>query len=509
MTQRPNKPTHQPRTLSERSWCWVKASGVSWPLLFGAAFMITWLGRASLTALADPDTYMHIAIGQWILAHGIVPDTDIFSQSFRGASWVAHEWLSDVLLYLIHQVAGWSGLLLVSVGIAAVTLSFVLRILLRQEVPPIYALLFGILAALTLATHLLARPHIFILPLMAVWFTLLIRASEMQRPPAWSLLLLMTLWANLHGSFVLGLALLLPLALEAVLARPITQRKAAAQNWALFVLLTVCASLITPYGLQGFSFVYALLSQQTLANIVEWRSADFSVLTGLEIWILLLLSLSSLGILRLPLIRLLIILGLLHEALAHVRYIAIFGLLTPLLIARPFSQQYRLYTANRSNQPSAIDRLFDQLIQPAKMKGIILCLGLVGVLSGFTLYRSPPTPPASITPEKAVDAALAAHLDQLPVLNEYGYGGYLIYRGLPVYIDGRADFYGAQYVQDYLDTVDPSHLEKFTKQLDAQHIDWTLLPANAPHIDYLNHQAAWEIFYADDIAVIHRRRAGK
>ena len=498
-------PLSQLRRLSEHSIQRLARSGFSWPLIFGTLFFLGWLGRASETALSDPDTYMHLRIGEWILTHGAIPHVDIFSYTQLGKPWVAHEWLSDVILFLIHQYAGWTGLIIVSVGLCAMTLAYTLRTLLLREVPPVYALLFTILAATSVVTHLLARPHILVLPILATWFITLTKAVEQPHRPPWWLLVLMLLWANLHGSFVLGLALLLPLALESVLSAPPTQRKTRVGWWGLFALLALLASLITPYGLKGIIFTYDLLTQPKLSNIQEWQPADFSALTGFEVWILVLLGLAGLGFLRLHPIRLFLILGLLHEALAHVRYVAIFGLLTPILIAKPFSSQYAKHAKDHAAN-SWLDKVFNQLARPAKNLTALLTGTVAFILSGFILSVSTPTPPASTTPSGAVDAAIAAGLGQLPVYNEYAYGGYLIYRGIPVYIDGRADMYGTRYVQDYLDAIDPTDSEGFSKTLDERQIEWTLFRTKSPQTAYLDRQTGWEVFYTDDHSTIHRRR---
>ena len=52
--------------------------------------------------LDDPDTYSHVAVGQWMIAHAAVPHRDVFSFSMRGMPWVPDEWLSEVALAWIH-----------------------------------------------------------------------------------------------------------------------------------------------------------------------------------------------------------------------------------------------------------------------------------------------------------------------------------------------------------------------------------------------------------------------
>src|SRR2546428_12420575 len=69
----------------------------SWPLLVGLAALVRPLFEPT-TLLNDPDTYLHIATGRWILAHGSLPSHDPFSHSMPGAAWVPHEWMAEVIM---------------------------------------------------------------------------------------------------------------------------------------------------------------------------------------------------------------------------------------------------------------------------------------------------------------------------------------------------------------------------------------------------------------------------
>ena len=66
----------------------------------------------------DGDTNWHVAAGRWILEHGRVPGVDPFSYTYAGKPWVAHEWLSEVLMALAWLAAGWGGVVLL-IGLAA------------------------------------------------------------------------------------------------------------------------------------------------------------------------------------------------------------------------------------------------------------------------------------------------------------------------------------------------------------------------------------------------------
>ena len=59
-----------------------------------------------MALLNDPDTYLHIAAGRWMLAHAALPVHDPFSHSLAGATWVPHEWLAEIILAVVYDLAG-------------------------------------------------------------------------------------------------------------------------------------------------------------------------------------------------------------------------------------------------------------------------------------------------------------------------------------------------------------------------------------------------------------------
>ncbi len=196
-------------------------------------------------------------------SNGAVPTVDPFSHTMRGAAWTAHEWLSEVILAVAHQIGGWTFVVAVTALAFAATIALLTRALLRW-LEPIYALLFAVLAVSMTAGHLLARPHILAMPLMMIWTIELVRASEEKRSPRLWLLPVMTLWANMHGGFTLGLALACAFAVEALLACPREQRLATGKTWGLFLALALGSALVTPHGVQGILFTWQMLVRTQL-----------------------------------------------------------------------------------------------------------------------------------------------------------------------------------------------------------------------------------------------------
>src|SRR5271155_3983389 len=89
----------------------------SWPWIVALAALLPALAVPRLL-LNDADTYMHIAAGRWMSAHGALPFHDPFSHTYAGAPWVPHEWLAEIVLGGVFGLSGWTGIVLLT------TLSF-------------------------------------------------------------------------------------------------------------------------------------------------------------------------------------------------------------------------------------------------------------------------------------------------------------------------------------------------------------------------------------------------
>src|SRR4029079_1132580 len=160
-------------------------------------------GRALLN---DSDTCWQIAVGQWILDHNALPRVDFYSFTKAGEPWVSSSWLSQVVLATSFNLAGWTGPIVLTAACIAMTFAMLTWIL-GQRLPAPFAIVVALVALLVPVQHLLARPHVLVMPVMLAWAYGLLSASERGRAPSFWLLPLIALWANLHGGFVFGLVL--------------------------------------------------------------------------------------------------------------------------------------------------------------------------------------------------------------------------------------------------------------------------------------------------------------
>ena len=216
------------------------------PLCVGAgAYLFVLVTGDSL--LQDSDSFWQIGIGQWIIGHAAMPYADFYSFTRAGQPWLSNAWLSQVLYAIAYAHHGWTGVVVLAALAVAAALAIFVH-LLEPHVEPAHRILLAMLALALSWHHLLARPHLLALPVMVAWAGALIAAADRRAAPPWLALPLIALWANLHGGFVLGLALIAPVALEALWTSDADKRIAVAMRWATFGIAALAASCCTPYG---------------------------------------------------------------------------------------------------------------------------------------------------------------------------------------------------------------------------------------------------------------------
>ena len=196
------------------------------------------------------DTLWHIPSGLWMLEHQAVLHHDVFSHTVLGRAWVAHEWLSEIVFALSYQYLGWTGVVLVAAASLAFAFSLLAAYLGGRDWPArgLLLLLVGVFLCMGV---LIARPHALVAPVLVFWAIHLVAAVEQSRVPSLWLVPLMVLWANLHGSFLVGPVFAVVMGVEAITrASPIAERLRIAGRWASFTLLSLLACLLTPHGVR-------------------------------------------------------------------------------------------------------------------------------------------------------------------------------------------------------------------------------------------------------------------
>jgi hypothetical protein len=472
-------------------------------LLFGILIFSVAIFSLSRGFLADPDTYWHIATGKWILTEHAIPRYDVFSHTVAGQPWVDIYWLAQIILFSAYTWFGWRGLALLCGLVVALTF-VLLYVLLARELRATVALAASAISLMFASNHFLARPHLLTFPIIVVWTALLARASEENRRPSLWLLPLMVLWANLHGGFTLGLLLTAGFGLEATMAAPSTDRRRVAAKWLSFWAGALLASCVTPYGYQNVLQTFYVLDLGDLHRLIgELRPMSPYTEFNQEVILLCLMGMALLFGVQIGLVRVLMIFGLLHLALQYVRGLAIFALVLPLMIAHPLHQQFSFLRPSTDPLPLFDTHRLRPVVTTLAVIATLLVAGLLG--TAYVISRPLDAPPDHSAPAAALDHAKRANITG-PVLNDFDFGGYLIFRGIPTFIDGRALPFGKEFVQNYFDAIALGAGDKLERLADAYKVSWTLLRARSAEALHFDYSPAWRRVYADDVAVVHVRR---
>jgi hypothetical protein len=455
-----------------------------------------------LALLHDPDTYMHIAAGRWMLVHHALPSADPFSWSMPGAPWHPSEWLGEIVLAGLYDAAGWGGVVVATAACFALAVSLLAWFLLRR-VEPLATAIVASAGAVLVLPHLLARPHVLALPLMVLWCGALLAARDDERGPPWLLLPIMVLWANLHASFLFGLALAGYLGGEAALY-PATGATHALEirRWGLFFVAAFFGALANANDVFALIQPFRLMMMPALqSGFVEWQAVDFQQFPALAAWLLGAGALMIVGLRGLRWTRSVLLIGLGYMACAHVRHADLLGLAGPLLIAAGLGPLFAEMVKPAAGSP--LLRGAAALARPSSPAALMLMLALALAASLSVLLRPINRSGDEVTPQAALAAARNLNLAG-PVFNSEAFGGYLIFSGVPVFIDGRIELYGNDFLAAYL-AAERGDASALGRLIDRFHPAWALLQAQSPLVATFEAQPHWRRVYADDRAVIDVR----
>ncbi|HEY6444550.1 MAG TPA: hypothetical protein VIY66_14535 [Candidatus Acidoferrales bacterium] len=470
----------------------------SFPAMLGT-FLVGAAFYAGRVFTVDPDMWWHITTGQTILATHHWPTVDPYSFTVHGQPWIAFEWLGEVLIGAVARIGGVRGLdaLVIVLGGAVMIALYVFATIRAGNSKA------GFLAAAVLFA--LANPSFSMRPQMLGYLFLVLTLIALElfrqgkRWPIWFLPPLFLLWVNTHGSFIVGLGVMLVylvcglkgFRLGAIEAKQWSAKERIRLESVFLLCLAVLP--ITPYGtrLAVYPFDMALSQPINVAHILEWQPMPFN-LPGGKIFLAVVLGFFVVQMifdLKWRLAELVLFLSGVVMACLHVRFILLFVPFCAPLLAVVFARWLPRY-----------DRKIDKYILNAAL--------MAGAIAAMVFYFPSKTfldkKVAKEFPVNAVEY-LRQHPVAGPMFNDYGFGGYLLWSGRKVFIDGRGDVYERGGVlSDYLHItmLEPGALTV----LRNYGIQSCLLDRNAPLATVLAALPDWQRVYADDTAVVFVRR---
>ena len=465
-------------------------------------------GSLSTVVPVDYDYWWHVKTGQYIAETGALPRVDVFSYTAAGHPWVAHEWLTDLLLYGVQQHVGYVGNVVLFALVSTLTALAVYATCRHWGLGEPSATVLMMWASSMSIGSGNVRPQALTALLVAVFALAVTRYRRGRSRALWALPPLMALWANLHGGYIMGLVLLGLAILGEAMTQAWARRRPVAPSWTLLLVtaLSAGATLLTPHGVDAllYPFQYAGTQNVHMAYISEWQSPDFHNLDQpfVLLFVPSLLLAVALGVGRRPLGATEALWGLALAAMAlqSVRHIALYAIVvTPLLGARIQQVLPDLSRPLARWRRPALAAVCWPLLA-------VSVLQMATAAEGWEHLRLGAEPRAAGYPAGAVDY-IRANDPSGNLFNEYHWGGYLIYQLAPdrrVFIDGRADVYGP--------LVDRYHgvarlKPDWRETLDQHDVRLALLEKQAPLADVLQDDPAWQEVYAGEVERLFVRRA--
>src|SRR5438034_4351202 len=310
----------------------------------------------------------------------------------------------------------------------------------------------------------------------------------------------MIVWANMHAGFTLGLAIAGVMAAEAAFTSERKERLGVAIRWAIFLFAALISGCLTPYGYEPLLTTFKLYGGQPLEWIIEWAPFNAKNDPIVEGLLLCLLFLSLYFGVKIKFWRLVLVIGLIHLMLLHVRMVPLFGLITPILIVSSLVDQYNfLRIQTHMVDDPALFRFAQRLARPAAY--VVVCCF---ILSAAAAYGSGEgiNPKKEHTPAGAVDYIQQKHSSG-NIYNSYEFGGYLIFRGVKTFIDGRVD---QLFLGGFMEQVTRPQLERnFPKLLQKYDISLALVAPGSSEARQLERLPGWSKPYSDDVSAVFVR----
>ena len=477
--------------------------------------LFVWLFMAGANGwkvlLADADTGWHIRTGEWILAHGRVPTEDLFSFSKPGAPWFAWEWLSDILFAELFHAAGFKAVVLFS-GVLIVAFSgVVLRFAIWRGANPLAAGLAVLLAIGAASTHFLARPHVFTLIFLPVSIWLL--EADRIRPSSriWLLIPLTLLWTNLHGGWVVLIACLVLLVAGSSLEAWLGVRGwTSVLRYAAMTAACSAVTLINPYGIELHGHILSYLRSDWIRNHVqEFMAPSFRNEGELQFEALLIAGILLAGWLlrKRDITACLWILFLGHSALTSLRHAPLYVSVAAPLVAAEATLLWSQWARGKAKQSLAV--IMDQIGQdltPSFRRMTIWPVVLLVILMALPGVAWPTDFAAEIFPVRLIQQQQQT-LGSGRLLTTDQWGDYLIFHYAPklkVFIDGRSDFYGSEFGDDYFRLMQGAW--DWNRILRKYRFEVALLPLAWPLGSLLKQDPEWRLVANDGQALLFIRK---
>jgi hypothetical protein len=210
------------------------------------------------------DLGRHLLLGRIIIENSCVPKTNFLTYTYPNFPFINHHWLSQVVLYLLHNRIGLNGLIIIKMVSMTATLGIAMFAV-KTKRHQWLIWLTSIMSAIILAYRAHIRPELFSYLAIALFLLIFERYRKGNKKIRWLLLPIILLWSNAHIYFIFGIGMLGAFAIENCLLK---RDKKTIINEIKWLLALIMVSIINPNGIYGFLYPFRIFNNYGV-NITE------------------------------------------------------------------------------------------------------------------------------------------------------------------------------------------------------------------------------------------------
>ncbi len=470
----------------------------------------------ALEKISESDTFWHLKTGEWIIAHGAVPRVDPFSATVVGKQWLDWEWLFQVAIYVVYAWGGFNALV-VGKAIVVFLTGLVLLLACRRNGAGVPLAAFLVMTALVAArARLEVRPDVLMLLFAAL--TVAVLETARRGKPYWLLCLplLQLIWVNVHGSFLLGIAIA---AIYGVVhgIEYATRRQWRGLLLIMGTLLLSCAAcFVNPFGIQLVRHAIEQSRNASPAGVIgEWQPTRLVLLTepngAVQVfwWLFCLNPVVLMAVLAIkgrefPWAHALVVAAMSALALHANRFTGLYAVVTAPILAHGLGVLRARFAGHAHS---------DWGEATAGIAAVVTAVFLIFVVvtNRWAVAESRPAKFGVGVDESIVPMRALTVMEKLPpglnVFNTFLSGGPLIWKAYPQwrpFCDGRANLYGREFVDQYRRAMyDPAEWERWMRErsVSVAYIQYGTADDRSL-LQYLVKSHVWDMLYFDHAACI-------
>ncbi|PJF40998.1 MAG: hypothetical protein D6737_02405 [Chloroflexi bacterium] len=456
----------------------------------------------------DSDTWWHIRSGEHILNEEFIRQ-DPFSFTKFGEDWVNHSWGSQIVIFAVWEIAGNFGLAIYTALLATAGMAVLFRISAGSVYLRMFVLVIG---AATAAIFWSPRPQMmsFFLSTIVLYILYLYKRRGIDR--LWLLPIVMMLWGNLHAGFSIGFILMGGVIAGEIINNLLNRDEddvipiSGIRKLIVISLISAVALVINPYGPKILLVPFQTASLTTLQNFIqEWNSPNFH---ERQTWPFIILTVALILAVgnsrkRLDWTDFILVSGTFFMALLAGRNIAVYAVAATPVVAYYLDATLKdrgwvLRTVKRpTRRMTRINAVLVSVIVLASLAKVLVVLD---------------TETVTAAQEQFLPVHVAEYLNEHqppgPIFNSYNWGGYLMFAApsYPVFVDGRTDLYGDEFLTTYLQTARAG--DNWRETLDEFGINSIVVEVNSGLGRAIREEPGWRLDYEDEMAVVFVRERG-